>query len=106
MKHKKINCSKQEKAGINNKAKTYGVEERMELEKVEKHSDRAQEGYHLLLLHTTGGRIVVQIRVRHCPRIRITLRLQNSPHFCVFKYVRAGKQKVWNEAEERARLGV
>ena len=25
-------------------------------------------------------------------------RLQNSPYFCVFKYVRAVKQKVWNEA--------
>ena len=26
-------------------------------------------------------------------------RLQNSPYFCVFKYARAVKQKVWNEAE-------
>ena len=26
-------------------------------------------------------------------------RLQNSPHFCIFKYGRAVKQKVWNEAE-------
>ena len=25
-------------------------------------------------------------------------RLQNSPYFCVFKYARAVKQKVWNEA--------
>ena len=25
--------------------------------------------------------------------------LQNSPYFCVFKYARAAKQKVWNEAE-------
>ena len=24
------------------------------------------------------------------------LRLQNSPYFCVFKYARAVKQKVWN----------
>ena len=32
-------------------------------------------------------------------------RLQNSPYFCVFKYARAVKQKVWNEAEkQRARL--
>ena len=30
-------------------------------------------------------------------------RLQNSPYFCVFKYVRAVKQKVWNEAENRER---
>ena len=29
-------------------------------------------------------------------------RLQNSPYFCVFKHVRAVKQKVWNEAEARA----
>ena len=26
-------------------------------------------------------------------------RLHNSPYFCVFKYARAVKQKVWNEAE-------
>ena len=30
-------------------------------------------------------------------------RLQNSPYFCVFKYARAVKQKVWNEAEDRER---
>ena len=30
-------------------------------------------------------------------------RLQNSQYFCVFKYVRAVKQKVWNEAENRER---
>ena len=30
-------------------------------------------------------------------------RLQNSPYFCVFKYTRAVKQKVSNEAENRER---
>ena len=30
-------------------------------------------------------------------------RVQNSPHFCVFKYARAVKQKVWNEAENTER---
>ena len=30
-------------------------------------------------------------------------RLQNSPYFCVFKYARAVKQKVWNEAENSLR---
>ena len=30
-------------------------------------------------------------------------RLQNSQYFCVFKYARAVKQKVWNEAENRER---
>ena len=30
-------------------------------------------------------------------------RLQNNPYFCVFKYARAVKQKVWNEAENRER---
>ena len=30
-------------------------------------------------------------------------RPQNSPHFCVFKYSRAVKQKVWNEADNRER---
>ena len=34
-----------------------------------------------------------------CNRIR----LQNSPYFCVFKYARVVKQKVWNEAENRER---
>ena len=31
------------------------------------------------------------------------VRLQNSPYFCVFKYTRAVKQKVWKEAENRER---
>ena len=31
------------------------------------------------------------------------IRLQNSPYFCVFKYGRAVKQKVGNEAENRER---
>ena len=30
-------------------------------------------------------------------------RLQNSPYFCVFKYARAVKQKVCNEAENKER---
>ena len=29
------------------------------------------------------------------------IRLQNSPYFCVLKYARAIKHKVWNEAENR-----
>ena len=32
------------------------------------------------------------------------IRLQNSPYFCVFKYARGVKQKVWNEAENRGRV--
>ena len=32
-------------------------------------------------------------------------RLQNNPYFCVFKYARAVKRKVWNEAENRERYG-
>ena len=34
---------------------------------------------------------------------RYGIRLQNSPYFCVFKYTRAVKQKVWNEAGNRER---
>ena len=30
-------------------------------------------------------------------------RLQNSPYFCVFKYARAVKRKVWKEDENRER---
>ena len=29
--------------------------------------------------------------------------MQNNPYFCVVKYTRAVKQKVWNEAENRER---
>ena len=43
----------------------------------------------------------------HCSRSREYFRyfgrLQNSPYFCVFKYARAVKQKVGNEAENRER---
>ena len=35
--------------------------------------------------------------------LQLKLRLQNSPYFCVFKYARAVKQKVRNEAENRER---
>ena len=35
--------------------------------------------------------------------MEISDRLQNSQYFCVFKYARAVKQKVWNEAENRER---
>ena len=36
----------------------------------------------------------------------VTTRLQNSPYFCVLKYARTVKQKVWNEVEnQRGRLG-
>ena len=46
------------------------------------------------------------ILVRHATLLPTKNRLQNSPYFCVFKYARAVKQKVWNEAEkQRARLG-
>ena len=33
------------------------------------------------------------------------IRLQNSPYFCVFKFARTVKQKVWNEAENREETG-
>ena len=32
-------------------------------------------------------------------------RLQNSPYFCVFKYARTVKQKVWNEAKTECETG-
>ena len=42
-----------------------------------------------------------------CPEVSMAwntpCRLQNSPYFCVFKYTRAVKEKVWNEAENRER---
>ena len=36
-------------------------------------------------------------------RYRLSIWLQNNPYFCVFKYARAVKQKVWNEVENRER---
>ena len=38
-----------------------------------------------------------------CNSFNFSHRLQNSPYFCVFKYARAVKRKVWNEAENRER---
>ena len=37
------------------------------------------------------------------PLAQNIVRLQNSPHICVFKYTRAVKQKVWNEVENNER---
>ena len=47
----------------------------------------------------------MRLRCEACLSLQFLLfdRLQNSPYFCVFKYARAVKQKVWNEVENRAR---
>ena len=45
---------------------------------------------------------MLQIKLKFIANTFFT-RLQNSPYFCVFKYARAVKQKVWNEAENRER---
>ena len=56
-------------------------------------------------LDTTGPMLILKkIKkavhyIKHSSFVR--RRLQNSPYFCVFKYVRVVKQKVWNEAENR-----
>ena len=44
-----------------------------------------------------------QLLASHAGIFRGARRLQNSPYFCVFKYARTVKQKVWNEAENRER---
>ena len=53
------------------------------------------------------GLLIVYLRANNVaiPSAALTLasRLQNSPYFCVFKYARAVKQKVWNEVENRER---
>ena len=52
------------------------------------------------------GQVCVPHHTNVCKILRLwgaISRLQNSPYFCVFKYVRAVKQKVWNEAENRDR---
>ena len=51
-----------------------------------------------LWLYETG-----QLLASHAGIFRGARRLQNSPYFCVFRYARAVKQKVWNEAENRER---
>ena len=50
-----------------------------------------------------GGQAIVLAILRLCQVLLWDCRLQNSPFFCVFKYARAVKQKVWNEAENRER---
>ena len=50
-----------------------------------------------------GGQAIVLAVLRLCQVLLWDCRLQNSPYFCVFKYARAVKQKVWNEAENRER---
>ena len=49
-------------------------------------------------IHVKSTAIALNSYVDH-DASRSTYRLQNSPYFCVFKYARAVKQKVWNEAE-------
>ena len=49
---------------------------------------------------------ITNIRYSECIYFRyswhfVRTRLQNSPYFCVLKYAREAKQKVWNEAENR-----
>ena len=55
--------------------------------KAEKYSRITMCDHHLRKLTTTA--------------VSIQSGLQNSPYFCVFKYARAVKRKVWNEAENR-----
>ena len=45
---------------------------------------------------------MLQIKLKFIANTFFT-RLQNSPYFCIFKYARAVKQKVRNEAENRER---
>ena len=49
---------------------------------------------------------ITNIRCSECIYFRyswhfVRTRLQNSRYFCILKYAREGKQKVWNEAENR-----
>ena len=44
-----------------------------------------------------------RFELKNRPARRDTCRLQNSPYFCVFKYARTVKQKVWSETENRER---
>ena len=57
-------------------------------------------------LQLNFGGIGVELRmkerkVKEGIQVNQLVRLQNSPYFCVFKYARAVKQKVCNEAENR-----
>ena len=58
--------------------------------------------YSIQLLYMSIVALKVPL-VPHGSKHRGSVRLQNSPYFCVFKYARAVKQKVWNEAENRVR---
>ena len=64
----------------------------------------------LIISNVTNNSTVRLSSFRNLKSITIRLnlrlsirRLQNSPYFCVFKYARAVKRKVWNEAENRER---
>ena len=53
------------------------------------------------VFHNLRGRLRIPLGYPQRNPRQALVRLQNSPHFCVFKYARAVKQKVWNEAENR-----
>ena len=42
-------------------------------------------------------------RPTFCPKWEASGNVDGSPYFCVFKYARAVKPKVWNEAENKER---
>ena len=59
------------------------------------------ESLNALFLPSRRGVVTLFVSTLNGFQLRHNFRLQNSPNFCVFKYARAVKQKVWNEAENR-----
>ena len=55
------------------------------------------------VFHNLRGRLRIPLGYPQRNPRQALVRLQNSPYFCVFKYARAVKQKVWSEAENRER---
>ena len=60
---------------------------------------RARENIYIDMHAIQIESILLNTRFFSQSRFSVNTRLQNSPYFCVFKYGRAVKQKVWNEAE-------
>ena len=64
---------------------------------------RARENIYIDMHAIQIESILLNTRFFSQSRFSVNTRLQNSPYFCVFKYGRAVKQKVGNEAENRER---
>ena len=74
------------------------LKERLKISKITKYKSDLLQGN-----KDTDSQSRHTLKTFMCCPLHTNVRLQNSPYFCVFKYTRALKQKVSNEAENRER---